>query len=52
VRVLQSASKTFESEIAAFCRGATVPKEIHDSVAAILADVRQRGDEAVGYYAA
>jgi len=29
-----------------------VPKEIHDSVAAILADVRHRGDEAVGYYAA
>lgn len=52
MRVLQSASKTFESEIAAFCRGATVPKEIHDSVAAIIADVRQRGDEAVGYYAA
>lgn len=52
MRVLQSASKTFESEIAAFCRSATVPKDIHDSVAAILADVRQRGDEAVGYYAA
>jgi histidinol dehydrogenase len=52
VRVLQSASKTFESEIAAFCRGATVPKDIHDSVAAIIADVRHRGDEAVGYYAA
>jgi histidinol dehydrogenase len=52
VRVIQSATKTFESEIAAFCRGATVPKEIHDSVAAILADVRHRGDEAVGYYAA
>ncbi len=52
VRVLQSASKTFESEIAAFCRGATVPKEIHDSVSAIIADVRHRGDEAVGYYAA
>lgn len=52
MRVLQSASKTFESEIAAFCRGATVPKDIHDSVAAIIADVRHRGDEAVGYYAA
>lgn len=52
MRVIQSASKTFESEIAAFCRGATVPKEIHDTVAAIIADVRQRGDEAVGYYAA
>lgn len=52
MRVLQSASKTFESDIAAFCRGATVPKEIHDTVAAIIADVRQRGDEAVAYYAA
>jgi len=52
VRVLQSASKTFESELAVYCRGSTVPKEIHDSVAAILADVRHRGDEAVGYYAA
>lgn len=52
MRVIQSASKTFESEIAAFCRGATVPKEIHDTVAAIIADVRHRGDEAVGYYAA
>lgn len=29
-----------------------VPKEISDSVAAILADVRERGDEAVSYYAA
>lgn len=52
MRVIQSASKTFESEIAAFCRGATVPKEIHDTVSAIIADVRHRGDEAVGYYAA
>ena len=52
MRVLQSVSKTFESEIAVFCRGSMVPKEIHDSVAAILADVSHRGDEAVGYYAA
>ncbi len=29
-----------------------MPKEIHDTVAAIIADVRHRGDEAVGYYAA
>ena len=52
MRVFQSASKTFESELAVYCRGSVVPKEIHDSVAAILADVRHRGDEAVGYYAA
>ncbi|MEO6569367.1 MAG: histidinol dehydrogenase, partial [Opitutaceae bacterium] len=37
---------------AAFCRGSIVPKEVAESVAAILADVRMRGDEAVGYYAA
>jgi histidinol dehydrogenase len=52
VRVIQFASKTFDSELADFCRGATVPKEIHDAVVSILADVRQRGDEAVSYYAA
>jgi histidinol dehydrogenase len=52
VRVLRSSSKTFASDLADFCRGAVVPKEIQDSVAAILADVRQRGDEAVAYYAA
>lgn len=38
--------------MAEFCREAIVPREIQDSVAAILADVRQRGDEAVAYYAA
>ena len=52
MRTLQHASKTFMDDLAAFCRGAVVPKEISDSVAAILADVRARGDEAVAYYAA
>ena len=52
MRTLHHASKTFADELAAFCRGSAVPKEISDSVAAILADVRARGDEAVGYYAA
>lgn len=52
MRTLHHASKTFADELAAFCRGALVPKEIADSVAAILADVRARGDEAVSYYAA
>jgi len=52
MRTLHHASKTFADELAAFCRGSIVPKEISDSVAAILADVRARGDEAVGYYAA
>jgi len=49
---LRHSSKTFADELAAFCRGSVVPREISDSVAAILADVRQRGDEAVSYYAA
>lgn len=52
MRTLHHASKTFADELAAFCRGAIPPKEISDSVAAILADVRARGDEAVSYYAA
>lgn len=52
MRTLHHASKTFADELATFCRGAIVPKEISDSVAAILADVRTRGDEAVSYYAA
>ena len=52
MRSLHHASKTFADDLAAFCRGSVVPKEIADSVAAILADVRLRGDEAVGYYAA
>ena len=52
MRTLHHSSKTFTDELAAFCRGAVVPKEISDSVAAILADVRARGDEAVAYYAA
>ena len=52
MRILIHASKTFADDLAAFCRGTVVPKEIADSVAAILADVRGRGDEAVAYYAA
>ena len=52
MRSLATTDKNFSDELAAFCRGATVPREIADAVAAILADVRQRGDEAVSHYAA
>ena len=52
MRTLHHASKNFADGLAAFCRGALVPREISESVAAILADVRGRGDEAVSYYAA
>jgi len=47
VRTLRFSSRTFRDDLAAFCRGAIVPKEISDAVTAILADVRVRGDEAV-----
>lgn len=52
MRTLHHTAKTFADELAAFCRGAAVPREIADAVTAILDDVRGRGDEAVSYYAA
>jgi histidinol dehydrogenase len=52
MRTLHHASKDFATQLAAFCRAAGASAEISASVAAILADVRQRGDEAVSYYAA
>jgi len=52
MRTIHHGSKTFAEDLAAFCRGALIPKEISDSVAAILADIRARGDEGVSYYAA
>jgi histidinol dehydrogenase len=51
MRTLSFASKTFDSELARFCRSAAVPAEISASVATILAAVRERGDEAVAEYA-
>ena len=50
MRTLHHASKTFATDLAAVCRGAVVPEEIVESVAAILADVRVRGDAAVAHY--
>ena len=50
VRLIQFASKSARKDLAAFCEGAIVPKEIVDSVASILADVRARGDVAVADY--
>lgn len=52
MRTLSFASKTFTADLAAFCQAATVPAEITQAVAAILADVRARGDLAVANYAA
>ncbi|MEI7553346.1 MAG: histidinol dehydrogenase, partial [Verrucomicrobiota bacterium] len=52
MRTLSHTSRTFDDELAAFCRGAVVSRELSAGVAAILAAVSERGDEAVGYYAA
>jgi len=52
VRVLSTTDKSFADDLSSFCQNSIVPKEITDSVAAILSDVRQRGDEAISYYAA
>lgn len=51
MRTLSFASATFQADLAEFCRGAVVPKEIAEAVAGILADVRERGDAAVAHYA-
>ena len=51
MRTLTFASKRFDSELAAFCRGAEVPRKISESVAKILAGVRDGGDAAVARYA-
>ena len=51
MRTLSFASKQFDSELAAFCRGAAVLRRISDAVAAILAGVRSGGDAAVARYA-
>jgi len=51
VRILRFSDPTFSADLAAFCRGAEVSAGISASVAAILADVRARGDAAVAHYA-
>ncbi len=52
MRALSFASKSFFAELTQFCRSAEPSPEISANVAAILADVRTRGDAAVAYYAA
>jgi histidinol dehydrogenase len=52
MKTLATTSKTFSADLAAFCAAAAPSPEIASSVAAILADVRARGDEAIAYYAA
>jgi len=52
MKTLTTTSKTFASDLAAFCSAAAPSPEIAASVSAILADIRVRGDEALSYYAA
>src|SRR5208283_1057190 len=47
MRLLRYRSRTFRSQLAAFCRAAAPARELQETVAAILADVRERGDAAV-----
>ena len=51
MRLLRFSDPTFATDLAAFCRGAEASAEISAAVAAILADVRLRGDAAVAHYA-
>jgi histidinol dehydrogenase len=51
VRTLKFASRRFDSELTAFCRTSSAPREVTESVARILADVRSRGDAAVARFA-
>ncbi|MDR1788759.1 MAG: histidinol dehydrogenase [Opitutaceae bacterium] len=52
MRLLDSSDKNFAASLADFCRAAAPSPEIRKTVADILADIRERGDEAVAYYAA
>lgn len=52
MRTLQYGSRGFGSQLAAFCRAAAPSPTLQETVAAILADVRERGDAAVADQAA
>ncbi len=51
MRILRFSDPAFSADLADFCRGAEVLPDVAASVAAILADVRARGDAAVAHYA-
>jgi histidinol dehydrogenase len=51
MRILNASSKSFDRALAEFCRGATVPESIVSAVTGILAEVRERGDQAVAEFA-
>ncbi|MDE3084369.1 MAG: histidinol dehydrogenase [Verrucomicrobiota bacterium] len=50
MRHLRFSDPDFVGQLTAFCREAEISDDLRASVAAILADVRGRGDEAVAHY--
>ena len=52
MRTIRYGSRDFSFQLAAFCRGATPSHRMQAAVAAILADVRRRGDAAIVHHAA
>lgn len=51
MRTISFASKQFGTDLAVFHAGAEASRELSASVAAILSDIRARGDAAVAHYA-
>ena len=51
MRLINYTSRSARAALAKFCAGSVVPAEITSSVAAILQDVREHGDDAVIKYA-
>lgn len=52
MRTLRHGSRNFYSQLAAFCREAAPSRQLQAAVAAILADVHERGDAAIVHQAA
>jgi histidinol dehydrogenase len=52
MRTLRHGSRNFRSQLAAFCRGAAPSRQMQAAVAAILDDIRARGDTAIVHHAA
>ena len=52
MKTLTTTSTTFAHDLASFCSAAAPSPEIAATVAAILADIRARGDAALAHYAA
>ena len=52
MRTIRFGSRDSSSQLAAFCQGAAPSRRVQAAVAAILADIRRRGDAAIVHHAA